>query len=208
MREVPREIFVPESLRPFAYDDTPLPIAEGQTISQPYIVAAMIEAAEVEPRGRVLEIGAGSGYAAAVLSRMAGRVFAIERHKPLADAAERRLARLGYGNVTVIAGDGSGGLPEQAPFDAILVAARAPEVPETLKRQLAVGGKLVIPIGGENLQSLCRITRTAKEQWTSDDLGSVRFVPLIGTHGLTEDGLSAATLTAGSDPLQTGGSSR
>lgn len=193
MRDVPREFFVPENLAEFAYDDTPLPIAEGQTISQPYIVAAMIEAAEVEHGDRVLEVGAGSGYAAAVLSRMAHEVFAIERHKVLADAAERRLMRLGYDNVTIIAGDGSGGLPDEAPFDAILVAARGPEVPEALKRQLAVGGRLVIPVGDEDVQSLCRITRIGEEQWASDDLGAVRFVPLIGEHGLPEDGSRSAS---------------
>jgi protein-L-isoaspartate(D-aspartate) O-methyltransferase len=193
MRDVPRESFVPEDLRAFAYDDIPLPIGEGQTISQPYIVAAMIEAAEVGPGDRVLEIGAGSGYAAAVLSRVAGQVFTVERHKPLAKAAELRLARLGYGNVTVIAADGSGGLPEKAPFDAILVAARGPEVPEALKRQLTVGGRLVIPVGGEDVQSLCRITRTGEAQWTRDDLGPVRFVPLIGAHGLAEDGSRSGT---------------
>jgi protein-L-isoaspartate(D-aspartate) O-methyltransferase len=193
MREVPREAFVPENLAEFAYADTPLPIAEGQTISQPYIVAAMIEAAEVEAGDRVLEVGAGSGYAAAVLSRMAGEVFTIERHKPLADAAELRLAKLGYGNVTVIAGDGSGGLPDEAPFDAILVAARGAEVPEALKRQLTVGGRMIIPIGGEDVQALCRVTRTGEEEWTSDDLGPVRFVPLIGAHALSEDGSRAAS---------------
>jgi len=193
LREVPREVFVPEGLAEFAYDDTPLPIAEGQTISQPYIVAAMIEAADVEPGDRVLEVGGGSGYAAAVLSRIAGEVFAIERHKSLADAAELRLARLGYTNVTVIAGDGSGGLPDEAPFDAILVAARGLQVPDALKRQLKVGGRLVIPVGGEYEQSLCRVTRKGAEEWTSDDLGPVRFVPLIGAHGLAEDGTRAAT---------------
>jgi protein-L-isoaspartate(D-aspartate) O-methyltransferase len=193
MREVPREEFVPENLVEFAYDDTPLPIAEGQTISQPYIVAAMIEAAEVAPGDHVLEVGAGSGYAAAVLSRMAGQVFTMERHKPLADAAELRLARLGYDNVTVIAGDGSGGLPDEAPFDAILVAARCPEVPDVLKHQLVVGGRMVIPIGGEDVQMLCRVTRAGEEEWTSDDLGAVRFVPLIGAHALAEDGSRAAS---------------
>jgi protein-L-isoaspartate(D-aspartate) O-methyltransferase len=187
MREVPREKFVPEALAEFAYDDTPLPIAEGQTISQPYIVARMIEAAAVRPGDRVLEVGTGSGYAAAVLARVAGQVFTIERHKVLADAAELRLARLAYGKVTVIAADGSGGLPEQAPFDAILVAARTHEVPEALKRQLAMGGRLVIPVGGEDVQALCRITRIGEAEWTSDDLASVRFVPLIGAHGLAED---------------------
>jgi protein-L-isoaspartate(D-aspartate) O-methyltransferase len=186
MREVTREAFVPDGLTEFAYDDRPLPIGEGQTISQPYIVAAMIEAAGVRPGDRVLEVGAGSGYAAAVLARMAGEVFAIERHEVLADAAGARLARLGCDNVTIITADGSGGLPDHAPFDAILVAARAPEVPEALKRQLAIGGRLVIPVGGEDVQTLCRITRSGEEEWTSDNLCPVYFVPLIGAHGLSE----------------------
>lgn len=193
MRTVPREEFVPEALAEFAYDDTPLPIGEGQTISQPYIVAVMIAAADVTPGDKVLEVGAGSGYAAAVLSRIAGEVFAIERHKPLADAAELRLARLGYDNVTIIAGDGSGGLPGEAPFDAILVAARARALPETLKQQLKVGGTLVIPIGGEDAQVLCRVTRTGEEAWTRTDLEPVRFVPLIGEYGVPENGTRTTT---------------
>ena len=187
MRAVPREAFVPGEFAAYAYDDGPLPIGEGQTISQPYIVALMIAAARIEPGDRVLEVGAGSGYAAAVIGQIAAQVFAIERHRALAEAAGLRLAELGYANVTVIAGDGSGGLPGQAPFDAILVAARGPEVPEALKRQLKIGGRLVIPVGGEDMQALCRITRTGAEAWTSDDLGAVRFVPLIGEHGLAED---------------------
>ena len=193
LREVPREHFVPEGLAEFAYDDTPLPIAEGQTISQPFIVASMIEGAEIEPGDRVLEVGAGSGYAAAVISRIAEEVFAIERHKPLADAAELRLAQLGYRNVTVIAADGSGGLPDEAPFDAILVAARGPDVPEALKQQLKPGGRLIIPVGDESIQSLCCVTRTGENDWASHDLGPVRFVPLIGAHGLPEDGTRAAS---------------
>lgn len=180
MREVPREAFVPDHLMGFAYDDSPLPIGEGQTISQPYIVAAMIEAASIGPNDRVLEVGAGSGYAAAVLSRLAGQVIAIERHATLAEEARKRLARLGYDNVRIIAGDGSGGMPEEAPFDAILVAARARELPEALKRQLRVSGRLIIPVGSEAEQSLQRITRIANEEWTCDDLIPVRFVPLIG----------------------------
>ena len=187
MRQVPRDAFVPETLAAFAYDDSPLPIGQGQTISQPYIVAAMIAAAKVAPGDRVLEIGAGSGYAAAVISRIAAEVFTIERHKVLAEAAEMRLAALGYGNVTVIAGDGSGGLPDKAPFEAILVAARAPELPEVLKQQLAIGGRLIIPLGGEELQTLCRVTRTGQEEWASDELCQVRFVPLIGAYGLADD---------------------
>ena len=187
MRTVPREAFVPGEFAAYAYDDGPLPIGEGQTISQPYIVALMIELAAVGSGDKVLEVGAGSGYAAAVIGQIAAQVFAIERHRALAEAAGMRLAELGYANVTVIAGDGSGGLPGEAPFDAILVAARGPEVPEALKRQLTIGGRLVIPVGGEDMQALCRITRTGAEAWTSDDLCAVRFVPLIGEHALAED---------------------
>jgi protein-L-isoaspartate(D-aspartate) O-methyltransferase len=192
-REVPREAFVPENLAEFAYDDAPLPIAEGQTISQPYIVALMIDAAEIAPGDRVLEVGAGSGYAAAVASRIAGEVHAIERHQVLAQAAQERLLKLGYHNVAVMAGDGSGGLPHSAPFDAILVAARGPEVPEALKQQLRVGGRMIIPVGEGDIQSLCRVTRTGEDEWSSDDLGPVRFVPLIGAHGFPEDGSRAAS---------------
>lgn len=183
MAEVPRETFVPERMREFAYEDGPLPIGEEQTISQPYIVALMIEAADVSPGDRVLEVGAGSGYAAAVMSRIADRVFAIERHSSLAKSAGDRVAELGYANLTVIAGDGSLGLPDKAPFDAILVAAGGDRVPEPLKRQLAIGGRLVVPIGGETLQSLLCITRKGEDEWAEDDLGGVRFVPLIGAHG-------------------------
>lgn len=188
LRQVPREHFVPEALAEFAFEDTALPIAEGQTISQPFIVALMIETAEIEPEDRVLEVGAGSGYTTAVLSRLAREVFAIERHKALADAAELRLAEIGYHNVTVIAGDGSGGLPDEAPFDAILVSARAPDIPEVLTRQLALGGRLVIPVGGDDVQRLCCVTRASEDEWISHDLDLVRFVPLIGAHGLAENG--------------------
>jgi protein-L-isoaspartate(D-aspartate) O-methyltransferase len=193
MREVPRERFVPERLREFAYEDGPLPIGEEQTISQPYIVALMIEAADVSPGDRVLEVGAGSGYAAAVMSRIADEVYAIERHETLARSAQQRLLEIGYDNVGVIAGDGSGGLPDKAPFDAILVAAGGDKVPEPLRRQLKVGGRLVVPVGGESLQSLLCVTRTGEEEWSEDNLGGVRFVPLIGAHGRWEDGNRAAS---------------
>jgi protein-L-isoaspartate(D-aspartate) O-methyltransferase len=182
-REVPREKFVPEEMREFAYEDGPLPIGEGQTISQPYIVALMIDAAEIPPGGRVLEVGAGSGYAAAVMSRIAGEVFAIERHEPLARSAAERIDALGYGNVSIVCGDGSLGLPDEAPFDAILVAAGGDRVPEPLKCQIKVGGRLVVPVGGENEQSLLCVTRTGEHSWDEHDLSSVRFVPLIGAHG-------------------------
>jgi len=193
MGEVPRERFVPERLREFAYEDGPLPIGEEQTISQPYIVALMIEAADVSPGDRVLEVGAGSGYAAAVMSRIAGEVYAIERHEALAASAQQRLLELGYDNVAVMAGDGSLGLPGKAPFDAILVAAGGDKVPEPLKRQLAIGGRLVVPVGGEALQALLCVTRTGEDEWSEDDLGGVRFVPLIGAHGRWEDGNRAAS---------------
>src|ERR1043165_7810178 len=147
LRQVPREAFVPERLAGHAYEDSPLPIEADQTISQPYIVALMIEAAEIAPGDRVLEIGAGSGYAAAVMGRIAGEVIAIERHAELAALAEARMERLGYANVRIVQGDGARGLPEQAPFDAILAAASGSHVPDALKRQLSVGGVLVMPIG-------------------------------------------------------------
>jgi protein-L-isoaspartate(D-aspartate) O-methyltransferase len=193
MGEVPRERFVPERLAEFAYEDGPLPIGEGQTISQPFIVALMIEAADVGPGDRVLEVGAGSGYAAAAISRIASEVYAIERHPSLAQEAQRRLLELGYDNVAILAGDGSGGLPDKAPFDAILVAAGGDHVPEPLKRQLNVGGRLVVPVGGEEMQSLCCVTRTGEDEWSQEDLGGVRFVPLIGAHGRWEDGSRSAS---------------
>src|SRR3954454_15094272 len=194
MRRVPREVFVEPGFEEFAYEDSPLPIGEDQTISQPYIVAAMTEAAEVKPGERVLEVGTGSGYAAAVMSRIAGRVYGIERHKSLAEAARRCLAKLGYDNVEIRVGDGTLGWPDAAPFDAILVAAGGPSVPPKLKEHLAVGGRLVIPVGEEGLyQNLLKITRTSENKYEEDDLGSVAFVPLIGEQGWAEDGRRSAT---------------
>ena len=189
---VPREEFVPEEQREFAYRDSPLPIGEGQTISQPYIVAAMVEAAEIAPGDRVLEVGAGSGYAAAVVSRIADEVFAIERHEKLAREAAARVAALGYDNCTIIAGDGMAGLPVEAPFDVILVAARSASVPAALKQQLALGGRLVIAVGGEDVQQLRCIVRTAEEQWESHDIAPVRFVPLL-PGAVPEDGARSAS---------------
>jgi protein-L-isoaspartate(D-aspartate) O-methyltransferase len=193
MGQVPREMFVPERLREFAYEDGPLPIDEEQTISQPYIVALMIEATDVSPGDRVLEVGAGSGYAAAVMSRIADEVYAIERREALAASARERVVALGYDNLKIIAGDGSLGLPDEAPFDAILVAAGGDKVPEPLKQQLAIGGRLVVPVGGETMQSLLCVTRTGANAWSEDNLGGVRFVPLIGAHGRWEDGNRAAS---------------
>lgn len=193
MRRVPREIFVDEGFEEFAYDDSPLPIGDGQTISQPYIVAHMIEAAELEPTDRVLEIGTGSGYAAAVMSRVAARVFTMERHARLADTAQRKLDGLGYDNVEVRVGDGTEGWPEQAPFDAILVTAGGPAAPPALKEQLDIGGRLIIPVGEEQRsQRLVRITRTAAGRFEEEDLGGVMFVPLIGAHGWADEGAGGA----------------
>lgn len=184
MRRVPRECFVSADLAAYAYADGPLPIEAGQTVSQPYIVALMIEAAALRPGDRVLEIGAGSGYAAAVMSLIAGRVEAIERHALLAQKAAQRLTELGYGNVTVRAGDGTLGLPEVAPFDAILAAAGGPEVPDSLRRQLRVGGRLVMPVGSRGGdQHLVKLLRRSGTAYEETDLGAVSFVPLIGAHG-------------------------
>lgn len=194
MREVPREAFIDESLAEFAYEDTPLPIEAGQSISQPYIVARMIEAAEVKPGERVLEIGAGSGYAAAVMSRIAAEVYAIERHEELSRLARGRLKRLGYRNVELRTGDGSEGWPEAAPFDAILVAAGGPAIPQTLQQQLKIGGRLIMPVGqmtGEE-QRLMRLRRVAADQYEEEDLGGVKFVPLIGAFGWHDDALPLA----------------
>jgi protein-L-isoaspartate(D-aspartate) O-methyltransferase len=187
LRTVPREAFLPEHLAEFAYEDTPLPIEEGQTISQPFIVAAMAEALELGAHDRVLEIGTGSGYAAAVLGEIAEEVYTIERHRPLADQAERRLRELDYRNVHVLCGDGSLGWPEHAPFDAILVSAGGPEVPSVLVEQLAPGGRIVIPVGPDlRDQRLLRVTQESDGTTNIEDLGGVRFVPLIGAGGFAE----------------------
>lgn len=187
MREIPREAFVPDGWRHRAYDDGPLPIEAGQTISQPYIVALMIEAAGIVPGGKVLEIGAGSGYAAAVMGLIAREVIAIERHGELVQLAVSRMARLGYDNVRVIEGDGSAGCPGEAPFDAILAAASGSHVPDALKVQLAIGGSLVMPIGEPHaMQDLVKVTRRAEETFEQESLCPVRFVPLIGEEGWSE----------------------
>src|SRR5271165_439598 len=189
MRSVPREAFLPAQLREFAYEDAPLPIEEGQTISQPYIVAFMTEALALRGGEKVLEIGAGSGYAAAILSEIAGDVYTVERHGPLAEKAAATLADLGYDNVHVLHGDGTKGWPEHAPYDAIVVAAGGPQVPESLKEQLKVGGRLVIPIGADQRsQELVRVTRVSKNEYRSEDIADVRFVPLIGEEGWASRG--------------------
>jgi protein-L-isoaspartate(D-aspartate) O-methyltransferase len=185
MAAVPRHEFVPEGLRPNAYDDLPLPIGGGQTISQPYIVAAMTAALRLQPGDRVLEIGAGCGYHAAVLSRLAREVFTIERRPELASAASELLARLGYANAHVHCGDGTLGLPELAPFDAILVAAAAPAVPKPLLAQLAEGGRMIIPVGEADHQEL-RLVEKHGDAFPAKILEGCRFVPLVGYHGWQE----------------------
>ncbi|MGE5184734.1 MAG: protein-L-isoaspartate(D-aspartate) O-methyltransferase [Acidobacteriota bacterium] len=183
MATVPREEFLPHELASEAYDDNPLPIEAGQTISQPFIVALMIEALQLEGRERVLEIGTGSGYAAAVLACCAGQVFTIERHAELAELATARLARLAYNNAEVRHGDGTLGWTEHAPYGGIVVAAGGPDVPTALLDQLAIGGRIVIPVGTSRAQELVRVTRTGEHDYRRENLGPVRFVPLIGTHG-------------------------
>lgn len=184
MGKVPRELFLPENLREFAYEDSALPIAGEQTISQPYIVAFMVEALMLKGGEKVLEIGAGSGYAAAVLSKIAADVYTVERLGQLADKAAATLAELGYDNVHVLHGDGTRGWPERAPYDAIVVAAGGPQVPESLKEQLKIGGRLVIPIGADQRsQELVRVVRVSKNKYRSEDIADVRFVPLIGEEG-------------------------
>ena len=183
MRRVPREEFLPPDMHEYAYKDSPLPIGAGQTISQPYIVALMIAAAGIRPGDCVLEIGAGSGYAAAVMAQVAHQVYAIERHAELAELARQRFARLGYANIEIRIGDGSGGWPDAAPFDAILAAAGAPEVPDVLRRQLVIGGRLVMPVGSRHSQRLVKTTRQGADQFSREDLGGVMFVPLVGEHG-------------------------
>ena len=184
MRAVPREGFVAEWLRGDAYADRPLPIEAGQTISQPYIVALMVEAAQLTPTDRVLEIGAGSGYAAAVMARLAKEVIALERQPQLASIAAARMREMGIDNVDVECVDGSGGCPERAPFDAILVAASGPRVPHTLVEQLAPQGRIVMPVGARHeVQRLVRVTRLAGGGEREETLCGVAFVPLIGREG-------------------------
>ena len=184
MREVPREEFVAPDLKDQAYEDYPLPIEEGQTISQPYIVAYMAEALELSPGDRVLEIGSGSGYSAAVLSRIADRIITVERFSALAERAGERLRRLGYDNIVIFVGDGTLGWPEEAPYDAIVVTAAAPRLPEPLLKQLAIGGRLVVPVGPDLLgQTLVRVRRIKENEYREERLLAVQFVPLIGAAG-------------------------
>jgi len=181
MRKVPHERFLPEKLREFAYEDAPLPIAAEQTLSQPYIVAFMAEASMLKGDEKVLEIGAGSGDAAAVVSEIAAKVYTVEGVALLAEKAEATLADLGYDNVRVMHGDGTKGWPEHAPYDTIVVAAGGPKVPESLKAQLRIGGQLVMPVGtDQRTQELVRVTRVSETRYDSEDIADVRLAPLIG----------------------------
>lgn len=178
MLKVPRHEFVPETLHDEAYEDHPLPIGDGQTISQPYVVALMLESLQVSPNDKVLEVGTGSGYATALLAELAAQVFSIERHPALADEARGVLKALGYSNVQVVTGDGSLGLPHSAPFDAILVSAAALNVPGTLISQLREGGRMIIPVGSPDSQQL-QLIRLINGQPVISIREAVRFVPLI-----------------------------
>ena len=192
MRKVPRERFVPEPLASFAYEDGPLAIGEGQTISQPYIVAVMTEALSLRANDRVLEVGTGSGYAAAVLAEIAAEVYTVERLESLARSARKRLAELGYSNTHVRQGDGSLGWPEQAPYEAIVVTASGPDVPTALLAQLAIGGRLVMPVGTQfDSQRLVRVERIGEDSYQRVTLERVVFVPLIGAQGWSATGHAA-----------------
>jgi protein-L-isoaspartate(D-aspartate) O-methyltransferase len=185
MRKLPRHRFVEEALVSQAYNDHPLPIGEKQTISQPYMVALMTEALELQGHERVLEIGTGSGYQTAILAELAEKIYSIERLRALSARAQRILDDLGYFNVVLKVGDGTVGLKEEAPFEAIMVTAGSPDVPQPLVDQLAMGGRLVVPVGDRYTQALMKIVRV-KEGISKTDLGGCRFVNLLGTHGWQE----------------------
>ncbi len=188
LREVDRQLFVPESIRDLAYEDQALEISHGQSISQPYIVALMLAAADLRGDELLLDVGTGSGYAAAVASHLVRRVISIERIPALARSAAARLKELGYSHIEVQIGDGTLGWPAEAPYDAILVAAAAPDVPSSLQDQLAPGGRLVLPVGDlDGEQRLLRVTRGRFGRSRTEDLGPVRFVPLIGAQGWPEE---------------------
>lgn len=183
MLTVPRHEFVSEAQQEYAYSDSPIKIEVGQTVSQPYIVALMAQALKLNENDKVLEVGTGSGYSAAVLSQISQHVYSIERHEVLAYLAQERFKGLGYVNIEVHIGDGTLGWPEKAPFEAILVTAGGPAIPDSLIDQLDINGRLVIPVGNKGEQKLLRITKTVTKELVEEDLGLVRFVPLIGTEG-------------------------
>lgn len=182
-KDVPREEFVPDKAKSKAYQDRPLPIGEGQTISQPYIVAEMIQALDPIPSAKVLEIGTGSGYAAAILAEIVEVVHGVERYQSLADNAQQRLNRLDYDNINVHVGDGTLGWPASGPYDGILVSAAAPEIPNSLIEQLAAGGYFVIPVGTKSVQQLYQIEKLRAGTVHKNKLDRVRFVPLLGAEG-------------------------
>lgn len=186
MKKVPRHLFVEEALQSQAYNDHPLPIGEKQTISQPYMVALMTEALQLTGKEKILEIGTGSGYQTAILAEIAGKVFSIERIRSLAIKARKLLYELGYFNVEIKIFDGTFGWAEEATFDAIIVTAGSPDIPQPLVDQLAIGGRLVIPLGDPSIQDLIRIIKT-EEGTKREDLGGCRFVKLIGRYGWDEE---------------------
>ena len=187
MRVMPRHLFVPEEFKPQAYDDRPVPIGEGQTISQPYIVAFMTERLRLKPHHSVLEIGTGSGYQTAILCHLSHYVYSVERVSRLADQAGGRIGDLGYNNIEIYVGDGSQGLPDQATFDRIMVTAAVPRLPNVLCTQLDKhGGQMILPIGDEELQELTLVTRRG-ERFSSRTLLRCRFVPLVGRYGFDSD---------------------
>jgi protein-L-isoaspartate(D-aspartate) O-methyltransferase len=180
---VPRHLFVPEALRGRAYEDAALPIGHGQTISRPGAHALHLSLAALEGTERVLEIGTGSGFQTALLCRLAAEVYSVERIRPLAERARGRLASMDVTNVTLRTGDGSAGWPEAAPFDVILVGAAAPDIPGPLRQQLRVGGRLLVPVGGEEGQTLVRVVRDGEANWREERVEAARFVPLLGEEG-------------------------
>jgi protein-L-isoaspartate(D-aspartate) O-methyltransferase len=186
MRNIPRELFVPPESRHLAYEDKPLPIGYGQTISQPFIIAIMTEALELKGTEKVLEIGTGSGYQAAILAELAERVITTERVKPLAEMARKLLARLGYNNIEIHLAEETLGWRREAPYDAIMVTAAAPKMPSDLIAQLGIGGRLVIPVGSRHVQELCKISRGRKKN-KIENLGGCRFVSLIGRGAWEEE---------------------
>jgi len=188
MADVPREAFLDPDVRASAYRDAALPIAKGQTMSQPFVVARMTELLRVMPGDRILEIGTGSGYQAAILARLGARVHSIERHPALAETARERLAAQGFVGVEITVGDGSVGAPDGAPWDGIIVTAAAPVVPPSLPRQLAIGARLVIPVGSRGSQELLAIERRGLDEWFTETDGAVVFVPLLGAEGFALPG--------------------
>ncbi len=186
MRSVPREIFVPTAYQTNAYDDRPIPIAVGQTISQPYVVALMLSYLQCQATDRVLEVGTGSGYVAAILSQMVAAVFTVERHLELVVVAQARFAELGYKNITVAQADGTLGWQEHAPYDCIVVSACGPKVPRSLQMELAVNGRLIMPIGKKKEQQLILVQRVSAKKFRQKKLQPVRFVPLVGAQGFAD----------------------